>query len=102
MRVLRIAAALSRARILAVALALLLTGCGPAPAEVRIEPLPAPSEAVRALPEPDYVLNPSTHRFHRPDCAAAAKIAPYRRIDWTGEREELLAAGYDPCKICDP
>lgn len=102
MRVLRIAAALSRARILAVALALLLTGCGPAPAEVRIEPLPAPSEVVRSAPEGVYVLNPSTDRFHSPDCPWAAKIAPERRLEWTGDREELLSVGYEPCQICKP
>lgn len=107
MRVLRQLAALKIARILAAAaLVLLLTGCGPQLPEIRVEPSAAPSaapsEAVRAVSETVYVLNPASVRFHRPDCVWAAKIAPERRLEWTGDREELLSVGYEPCRICKP
>lgn len=96
MRILRIAV------VLIFALALLTAGCGPVPPEIRVEPSVAPSEAVRSASEGVYVLNPSTDRFHRSDCAWAAKIAPERRLEWTGDREELLSVGYEPCRICKP
>ena len=55
-----------------------------------------------ALSVPDYVLNPSTLRFHRVSCVWAERIAPERRIEYDGDRDELLAVGYQPCHYCKP
>ena len=49
-----------------------------------------------------YVLNTNTHKFHDPSCSAVEKISAKNRREYTGTREALIAAGYDPCKICNP
>ena len=49
-----------------------------------------------------YILNTSSLRFHEPDCAGAARIAPANRQETTANRELLLAQGYQPCGTCKP
>ncbi len=49
-----------------------------------------------------YVLNASSKKFHNPACSSVGKIKESNRDTFTGERHELLARGYDPCKICNP
>lgn len=83
----------------------LLSGCGPAPPTVTVRESAAPvrvSESDREEAAELYVLNPSSARFHRPGCAWAAKIAPEHRVEWAGDREELLEVGYRPCSYCKP
>lgn len=97
---------MKQAAAIALACALLLAGCRPVPGvEIRVPPTPtsAPvSESDRVATGELYVLNPSSARFHRPGCSWAAKIASERRIEWTGDREKLLAVGYRPCSFCKP
>lgn len=50
----------------------------------------------------NYILNTNSHKFHLPGCSAAGKISEQNREEYTGTREELIAQGYDPCKLCDP
>ena len=116
--------------LLLVCLALPLAACGGAQPEIRLTPLdpaatpsPARSEspvrigtpfgpavpAVLPTPEPqadaegaDYVLNTSSQRFHRPDCASVAEMKDTNRVYFTGSREELIAQGYKPCGRCNP
>lgn len=49
-----------------------------------------------------YVLNTSSKKFHKPDCAGAARIATQNRQETTASREDLLAQGYSPCGTCQP
>lgn len=49
-----------------------------------------------------YICNMRTGVFHRPDCAAAAKISGRNRILSQEDRETLLAQGYAPCGYCRP
>ncbi|MCM1542288.1 MAG: MBL fold metallo-hydrolase [Blautia sp.] len=49
-----------------------------------------------------YVLNRNTHKFHEPDCKSVNDIRESNREDTTLSRDEILAAGYVPCKICNP
>lgn len=86
-------------------MALLLAGCRREPPTVAVYESAPPvrvSESDRVATGELYVLNPSSTRFHRPGCSGAAKIAPERRIEWTGDREELIAVGYRPCSFCKP
>ena len=68
----------------------------------------APAEEVpdadgTSVPEEiGYVLNTNSKKFHLPSCPSAAKISEKNREVYTGDREDLLALGYDPCKICMP
>lgn len=49
-----------------------------------------------------YVLNSNTHKFHHPECSSVDQIQPGNRIDFYGTREEVIAKGYEPCKLCKP
>lgn len=50
----------------------------------------------------DYVLNTSSHKFHKPDCPAVDDIKASNKADFQGTREEAIAQGYQPCGICEP
>ena len=84
---------------------LLLTGCGPRPATATVYESAAPRELAQ-VSESDtgaaYVLNPGSMRFHLPGCVWAGKIAPDRRVDWTGDRDTLIEVGYQSCHYCKP
>ncbi|AZF90260.1 MAG: metallo-beta-lactamase superfamily protein [Phage 5P_2] len=48
-----------------------------------------------------YIGNKNSKKFHRPDCQWAQKIASYNRVVFKS-REEVVNAGYVPCKVCRP
>jgi endonuclease YncB( thermonuclease family) len=52
-------------------------------------------------PEPYYVNKPGSFRLHRPGCRTVRDLRPgqYRKIP---TREEGLAEGLSPCRICKP
>lgn len=50
----------------------------------------------------EYVLNTNTKKFHRSSCSSVAQMSPENKAAFSGSREELVAAGYDPCKRCNP
>ncbi len=52
--------------------------------------------------EHSYVLNTNTKKFHLPTCSSAKKIKAKNREDFTGTRDEVIARGYEPCKVCNP
>lgn len=49
-----------------------------------------------------YILNTSSHKFHRPDCSSVQSIRPENKQEYTGEREDLIVQGYSPCGSCNP
>ncbi len=63
---------------------------------------PVSEEPAQTAVEADYVLNTNTHKFHRPSCGSANQIKDENRQEYTGNREDLLAQGYEPCKKCNP
>lgn len=52
--------------------------------------------------EASYVLNTSTHKFHRPTCSYVSGIAAENRCDVSGNRNDIINQGYTPCKKCNP
>ena len=52
--------------------------------------------------EANYVLNTSTHKFHRPTCRDVDKIAAENRSDVHTSRDNIVAQGYTPCGHCHP
>ena len=52
--------------------------------------------------EHTYVLNKNTCRFHDPDCASVDDIKEKNRGEFTGDRQQLLDEGYEPCGRCRP
>lgn len=68
--------------------------------------LPAGPEAVVNTPvkaeEKDYVLNTNTDKFHRPSCSSVGDIKPKNRVDTHASRDDIIARGFVPCKLCNP
>ena len=63
------------------------------------QPLQAdPSE----IPDCDYVVNRSSGKFHVPGCESVAKMKEKNKWCFKGDRETLIAEGYEPCQICNP
>lgn len=48
-----------------------------------------------------YIANSNTHKFHYSSCRYADDIAPRNRVGYNS-REEAIADGYVPCKVCNP
>lgn len=65
-------------------------------------PVPSPESVIPENSAVTYVLNHNTHRFHEPACSSVNDIKESNREDTTLSREEIMAAGYVPCKICNP
>lgn len=49
-----------------------------------------------------YVLNRNTMKFHYPDCNSVDKMNEANKAYFTGDREEVIEAGYSPCGNCNP
>ncbi len=51
-----------------------------------------------------YILNinPSSMKFHYPDCSSVSKMKEENKKEFYGTRQEAIAAGYSPCGNCDP
>lgn len=49
-----------------------------------------------------YILNTSTHKFHKPSCSSVKQMKESNTQEYTGSRDELESMGYDPCKQCKP
>ena len=49
-----------------------------------------------------YVLNRNTGKFHKPSCSSVEQISEENREYTDKSREEIIEAGYEPCKRCNP
>lgn len=49
-----------------------------------------------------YILNRHTKKFHFPDCYAVNLMNENNKRYYTGDREDVIARGYVPCKKCKP
>lgn len=50
----------------------------------------------------DYILNTNTHKFHIPTCGSAKQMSEANKKAYSGNRDDVVAMGYDPCKKCNP
>lgn len=56
-------------------------------------------------PEPqavDYILNKNTKKFHYPSCSSVNEMKEKNKRAYSGNREDVIAQGYVPCKRCNP
>jgi DNA-entry nuclease len=53
-------------------------------------------------PSQTYILNTSTHKFHKPSCSSVGQMSEANKQTYTGSRDDLIAQGYEPCKRCNP
>lgn len=49
-----------------------------------------------------YILNTSSEKFHTTACSSVDDIKAENKQEFYGKREELINAGYEPCKRCNP
>ena len=49
-----------------------------------------------------YVANTNTGKFHYPYCSSVSKMSEKNKLYYEGSRDELISAGYQPCKRCNP
>ena len=49
-----------------------------------------------------YILNTSSHKFHKNTCSVAASIADNNREVYEGPRADVVRMGYSPCGMCNP
>ncbi|PTL29594.1 hypothetical protein C7122_07200 [Lachnospiraceae bacterium oral taxon 096] len=49
-----------------------------------------------------YILNTNTKKFHRPSCSSVKQMKESDKKSSSESRDALIAAGYDPCKKCNP
>lgn len=52
--------------------------------------------------EGDYVLNTNTKKFHMITCSSVEDMSEHNKEEFTGEREDVIANGYEPCQRCNP
>ena len=60
------------------------------------------TEKAKSVYKPTYVLNTNTKKFHRSSCHEVKKIADKNKQTYTGDRKDVIARGYSPCKKCNP
>ena len=51
---------------------------------------------------PTYIGNLNSKKFHKPGCPSVEKMNESNKRFFYGSREEVIAAGYDPCGNCHP
>lgn len=49
-----------------------------------------------------YVINTNTKKFHRPSCSSVGQMSDVNKKETDKSRDELISAGYEPCKRCSP
>ena len=49
-----------------------------------------------------YIVNINTGKFHRPDCPSVEQMSEKNKRKYVGDRDDLIADGYEPCKRCEP
>lgn len=49
-----------------------------------------------------YILNTNTRKFHRPTCASVKQMKESNKKTSSESRDAIIAAGYVPCKKCNP
>jgi hypothetical protein len=68
------------------------------------EPVPEPAPAITpetSVADTYYVGSTESDKYHYPDCRYAQQIKPENLVRFNSV-EEALAAGYEPCKSCNP
>lgn len=64
------------------------------------EVTPDPGDAQAAAET--YILNTNTMKFHKPDCSSVDDMEEHNKQEYTGNRADLMADGYEPCGRCKP
>ena len=66
------------------------------------EPVEQPLTIQEEPQETTYILNTNTHKFHYPYCSSVEQMSDKNKQEYTGNRDDIISMGYDPCKRCNP
>ncbi|NLZ55662.1 MAG: hypothetical protein GX900_03245 [Clostridiaceae bacterium] len=67
------------------------------------EPTPTPNPEEKTPSEKTkYIANKNTKKFHYSHCSSVKTMKESNKWHFEGTRDELIAQGYAPCKICKP
>ena len=61
-----------------------------------------PESEPEAEPVVTYVGNANSHKFHAPWCSSVNDMKDRNKVFFYGDRQEVIDAGYEPCKRCKP
>ncbi len=76
---------------------------GALPQESAQAPSAEPSVSQEEQPQGTaYILNTNTHKFHYPTCRSVKQMKETNKQDYTGNRDDIISMGYEPCKNCNP
>lgn len=69
------------------------------------ETLPAYTEDESGIQEEQpigytYIININTGKFHYPDCRSVKQMNESNKMEYTGNREDLISQGYESCGNC--
>ena len=69
------------------------------------ETLPAYTEEESGIQEEQpigytYIINVNTSKFHYPDCRSVKQMNESNKMEYTGNREDLISQGYESCGNC--
>lgn len=66
------------------------------------EEVKPPNEATSVNGSVSYILNTNSKKFHYPYCSSVDQMSEENKEEYIGVRDDLISAGYDPCKRCNP
>jgi len=49
-----------------------------------------------------YILNTNSKKFHYPTCSSVSRMSEKNKKEFSGDRNELISDGYEPCGNCQP
>jgi len=61
----------------------------------------SPSSSTPVSSSAHYVGNSNTYKFHLANCRYVSRMNEEHKV-YFNTRKEAIAAGYTPCKVCDP
>lgn len=61
-----------------------------------------PNEETSVNGSVSYILNTNSKKFHYPYCSSVDQMSEENKEEYIGGRDDLISAGYDPCKRCNP
>ncbi len=70
--------------------------------ENEVENIQEESEENEVSDEVTYIANSNTGKFHKPYCSSVDDMAEHNKVYFYGDRQEVVDAGYVPCKRCNP
>lgn len=82
--------------------------CSPSTTWTAGEPSDSPKygslqeESKEALAAATYICNANTKKFHDPNCSSVKQMNEKNKRKVTLPRDEIIAQGYVPCKLCNP